>query len=542
MLTTLLQYSASDFTSKFLCHLCGKLHAKDLLLQHMMVCINQCEEPVPYEKTKEMINHLITGNMDGKTGIIPYNNDALDILIRMNVVICTRCDKYTYRSMQQAHCKGCVLSSITDNNIDNTSMRVLYKEEELFIRDSETSRRELLKLRNDILNKVPDKKGKVLKTENPTKKLLKTLSKVANTTPKSPNDTIKGYDARSSLRQVLQSSRFVAPKSIAEVSTTVKRDIETSKSHRKIIPSPLLQNSRAKSFMLEKATNRTHEDIGNNTERLKTDTLTDDKLESVKNLSQHLQSTKRLNDKRLNTLQSKESDGGIVLDQNNLLPIVAQRIKYKSRLDYTASERDITKKFASYGIHSENDRGANLEVRFTDKSERLVRMTTNEDGDIEKIRNISPRLMEIKKRSRIEVPQDSDKELRRNLSLVSNNIKRLEDEKRKSMTAYEEKRSISKNQKIDRETIPETDSEEEMIKIDLIPNKIKKTEKKDTRTKEEVGQITYKGSVRNNQSSNDMLGKSVVDCKYCNKTLLTNILGEHEDVCMKKRILFQLNT
>lgn len=541
MFVTSSPYSASDFSSKLLCHLCGKMQSKELLVQHMMTCISQCEEPVPYEKTRQMVGYIQTANPESKGAIVGYNNDALDVLIRLNLVNCTNCNKYLLKSIQKTHGKGCNEIPISDGKIEGKTFEVLYKMDELYIRDEETSKRELMKLRNDVLSKTSERKIKILKVEDPSKKVQKPAPKSNNATPKSLIDPSKGLQPRTSMRFTQQVSKVAVSKRVIDDVKASKTTLDISKSVLKdntISPS---LGSRAKSFVHDKNSNPVFQTT-NGPERTKSDAISDKQQNLTEVPSQNqFTSTRRINEKKLNTFLSKERNSDIILDHNNFLPIIAQKTKYKSRFEQAVSERDMTFRYTSIGFPTENDRSGQLENRISDNSERRVR-TSSVDCDMsEKPRSISPKLQEIKRRSKIEIPENFAQELKRNLSVVSENIKKIEEDRASLVNTLKGKRSVSKTKKLGKSLVNETCEEEEMIRIDSIPTPEKINRQKEIRAINLINSTCEKEIVRNNLMMTEKFSRTLVSCNYCDRTFVTYSLEEHEEVCMKKRIYYQMN-
>lgn len=508
-------YPTIDFSTKFLCHICAKLYSKDQLFEHLSTCITQHEDQLPYEKAKEILATVVNGNIDAKMTVIRFNSAALDLYIRMNVVVCGVCGQYLYKGLRDLHCKGCKGSTNAPGST-NTFIN-LYKDIEMYATDKETSRKELSKLCTDMCNKRNEKMMKGRETKSPGNKLHKTMGdKLAKPKPLLAKP-IKGNEVRVSLRPQQVKNNVASMKNVANNIKRALNDTIAPKFATMDKTTAHMPKHKNNSMILDKP-KKPLETTETQVHHLESGPVSDQQLGSSYKLLQPTTSARVINEKRTNLQYTAEPDQNIILDQNNYLPITNKTTRYRSRFDITVSEWDVALKYRFNGLNLDNDGGTGQYNRYSDMSKRNIRHSNlNNDTSDNKPRSVSPKLQEIRRRSKIEIPDDFQQELKRNLSVVSENIKKIEEDRIAITNLTREQRSLSRTHTISQYTDTE-DNFQELIKIDNVRS----------------SPIDRK-SCFSGVGSKDV-GDKNVSCRYCDRKGLGDKIQDHERVCIRKLI------
>lgn len=468
-MTNPLHTKCKSYTTKILCHLCGDFFSQHNIIKHITTCVADAEEPIPYEKTKTLFSVLLNSDIKSEDDFVLYNSDALDTLLRFSIVSCQGCGKYLSKEMKHLHSRVCFHKK---NNKPKENFSFFYKQKDHFINTKEQSKRELWKMKNELINK-------------------------RNNRSKSRSKGIDGCKTLESKRRLIKAeNNSLLP--IKIINTNSKKQVISSIETTTL--TKLLKRNKSKSEKSKKRRS-TKKDISKDKPSLsktcnaKFNNNTDEQLFSFKK-------KEFLNNGLTNKISSFEKK-------------VVPQIEQKKVLKVTKSP---LKKTIDKNLFKDNKMKSFKKNKFSQNT-RLK----------------SPTLKALKKRSKLVIPDSFSVELNKSLNQVNSTIQNIEYErsiihtKGKLRRSYSLKKSLNKKRKKMHSSMlaspkksskKDTKGSKRVVKGYDFNDFLRRELELDTET---FTQEYFKFT------------ESLICCQYCKRNFAGERIAKHEKVCLKNK-------
>ena len=519
-----------NYLNQLLCHLCGRLQPEAEILTHLTHCLNYVEEPIPYEKTKEFVHVLLAKDKRTKQEILEYNDEAFDIYVRFTMAMCKACNKYLSRDTMAHHYKSCKGMQYNNNRQNRVNIVHLFATEQVFFKDEETSKRELFKLRKEIASHRFDASRKFNNNSTVNKSGTSYGIKSARKRNKNAHECM-----------ISKSSSKGLPPSVPEIRSTHRRNNNdiTSLSNAGLSPKDNYNNPCDDS-QSKRINDITLGNILDDYDETFMSSLTD--VNHIMPLEHNIKSTMpKLSDMGLSPGKCFKKPGTITKNGANRMAKVERHSKtsisplnsaHKVNQSHYSMNKTLPTNITQHlnkpsSRQLKNDGGLNKPIKPYHQQPNYRRKDTWHD----KKRSASPNMHQIRKLSRVEVPQGFAQELYSNLSIVTENIRKFQDERSKALSKDKRHRSIYlKEQRVHYNGHCHLKSSNG---DNHVGKSYKHTFGADLPTKPNNYVSTSRKIVRPGDAY-DKFKQNLRACAHCQRSFTENRITKHERVCLKR--------